>query len=182
MKSVIVVVTVLLGSLSMVAQNGYQSQMPLTVLQGLPISSPCPVGMHVRQGMGGQMWAVQDGQRSKVFASRLRLNLAATQSANADPKQITGATITVHGLNGKGGVVLIGAGKDRSAEVTKTMDVWFAPDDDKSVWTDLVLPGITSATMVVLDSVTYADGSTWKLAGHEGCHAVPDPMMPIARP
>jgi hypothetical protein len=44
---------------------------------------------------------------------------------------------------------------------------------------DFGLPGFASASRVDLDSVTYSDGTVWKLAGNEMCHVAPDPMMLI---
>lgn len=176
----IVGLTILCGSLCLAAQNGDQSQLPSAALIVVPEASPCPIGMHVRQGIGSQMLAVKDGHRTQIFASRLRLNLSAPQSAKADTAQITAATVTVHGLNGKARMQLTGSSQEGSADVAKTMNVTFSPDDDKSVWTDLVLPGFASANMVVLESVTYADGSTWRFTGHQSwCQAAPDPIMLI---
>jgi hypothetical protein len=170
----------LFGSLSLSAQNADQTQMGLTVVQVIPGSPSCPIGMHVRQGIGSPLLAVKDGHTTKVFAARLRMNLDTIQPGESSAKQITAATVTVHGLNGKPRTLLVGKAPNHSAEVTKTMAVTLAPDNDKSFWTDLVLPGFTSANMVDLESVTYADGSTWKLTDHDGwCHAAPDPIMLI---
>jgi hypothetical protein len=58
--------------------------------------------------------------------------------------------------------------------------VSFAADVDDSFFSEIVLPGFVSPRLVELQSVTYADGSTWKLTGHEGCRAAPDPLVLIA--
>jgi|ERR1035437_3368363 hypothetical protein len=178
----VVGLTFLLGSLPLAAQNVDQSPSKLTIVQIAPPSiNPCPVGMRVRQGIGSQLMAVKDGHRTRVFASRLHVNLSTPDSSKDSPSQILSATVTVHGLNGKARMLLVGAGPDRAAEVTRTMNVAFAPDNDKSYWSELVLPGFTSTTMVDLRSITYADGSTWKATAHLGlCHATPDPIMLIS--
>ena len=172
------------GALSAVAQSPSPAPMSVTVQTGLVVApgmTPCPIGMHVRQGVGSQMLEAKDGQRTRVFAARLRLNLWAPQSAKASPAQITGATVTVHGSNGKAGMVLALSNNDRPAEITRTMDVKLGLDDDKTFFAELVLPGMTAATRVDLRSITYADGSTWKVTGHpEFCQATPDPIMLIS--
>lgn len=185
MKSAAVVgLTILFSSLFLAAQNEAQnvnpSQLGPTVVQVSPLSSPCPVGMRVRQGIGTQMLQAKDGQRTRTFASRLRLNLFNSHEGKTST-EIVKATVTVRGLNGKAGMIPALGSDDRSSEVIRTMTVSFALDDDNSYWTDLVLPGLTSARMVNLESVTYADGSTWNFRDHVGwCQAAPDPLMLIS--
>ena len=185
MKSAAVVgLTIFFTSLSLAAQNEAQnvnpSQQGPTVVQVLPRSSPCPVGMRVRQGIGTQMLQAKDGQRTRTFASRLRLNLFNFHEEKTSV-EIVKATVTVRGLSGKAGMIPALGSDDRSSEVTRTMTVSFVLDDDNSYWTDLVLPGFTSARMVNLESVTYADGSTWNFRDHMGwCQAAPDPLMLIS--
>ena len=49
---------------------------------------------------------------------------------------------------------------------------------------DLVLPGFSSVTFVQLKSITYKDGSSWKVDGQaeQACRVTPDPVMLIAGP
>jgi hypothetical protein len=136
--------------------------------------------MRVRQGIGTQMLEAKDGRRVRTFASRLRLNLFNFKAEKTASTEIVKATVTVRGLNGKAGMIPALGSDGRSSEITRTMTVSFALDDDKSYWTDLVLPGLTSARMVNLESVTYADGSTWNFRDHGGwCQSAPDPLMLI---
>ena len=46
---------------------------------------------------------------------------------------------------------------------------------------DFRLPGFVSADRIDLQSITYEDGSTWKLAGKESCRVAPDPIMLVDR-
>jgi hypothetical protein len=69
-----------------------------------------------------------------------------------------------------------------ASEISKTLNVTFAPEDEKSVSAELVLPGFSSVTFVQLKSVTYQDGSAWKVDGQaeQACRVAPDPLMLIA--
>lgn len=173
-----------LGSMTAYAQNssygvgqienlndGVATQSKTVVL--LPPGMGCPIGMRVRQGIATHLSTIdQDGRRSPGFAQRLRLTLTNPQS-----KRITGATVTVHGRNAKGRIVHASSADDSSSELTKTLNVRFADGSGGSVSTDLLLPGFTSARSIYLNSVTYADGSTWRFNADENCHAAPDPLM-----
>ena len=168
--------SILLISLSSTAQTPKQSPVkPILILQS-PESSSCPISMRVRHGRGDGLIQVGDGKRADVPGSRLRLDLAAAGHASA----ITQATVTVHGLNGKVSAVPLVPARDQSAEVSRTITVSFAADVDDSFFSEIVLPGFVSPRLVELQSVTYADGSSWKLTGHEGCRAAPDPLVLIA--
>ena len=83
----------------------------------------------------------------------------------------------MHGLDGNWQLRQTGAARDGSAEVTKTLDLAFTAAEGQSTSTNLVVPGFTSVSSIVLDSVTYANGSTWKFSSHETCKVAPDPLM-----
>jgi len=44
---------------------------------------------------------------------------------------------------------------------------------------DVTVPGLSGVTTIELNSVTYADGSTWKLAGGSVCRSPIDGFMLI---
>jgi hypothetical protein len=175
----------LLGSLPVAAQRADSNQGKTILVSSIAPSGACPIGMRVRQVMSTGMLAVKDGGAAdragtESLASRLRLNLGAWHPAEILSGQIKEATVTVHGLNGKPGMAPMVTSGESSAEITRTVHVTFTPDDDKSFRAELVLPRLIAANRVDLKSVTYADGSTWKLTGREGCHAATDPLMLIA--
>lgn len=179
MKSAAVAAFALLaGSLSLIAQRPVPSVMKLDTVRPVETSSACPIGMRVLQGAGNSMVEVKDGKRVETsVGSRLRLNLTNSPQRRG---RITAATLTVHGLNGKPGMAPLLATHDGSGEVTKTVNATFTREDDESFSADLVLPGVIAPSRVELESVTYADGSTWRLAGHEGCQSAPDLLMLVA--
>ena len=145
----------------------------------------CPIDMHVRHGIGGGMIAAdENGVKRQVFAPRLRLFLNEIRPAKSGQK-IVSATVTVHGSNGKPRMQNLdvhGAedGDLNSGSVERTLSVDLANWGDPGVSGDFRLPGFTSTSRVDLESVTYEDGSTWKLAAPGACHVAPDPLMFIS--
>jgi hypothetical protein len=129
--------------------------------------------MHVRQAASGDALAVNNG-RPKGIAQGFHLILT-----TSDSRQITGARITVSGLTAKSRVTETLSSQDDSADAAKTLDVTFSAGPGKEASADLWAPGLTAVRTIDLDSVTYADGSIWKLAAGHVCRTVPDPIMQI---
>jgi hypothetical protein len=134
--------------------------------------------------MGGGLVAVdENGGKHRVFAPRLRLFLDDLRTGNSGQK-IVSASVTVRGSNGKEHMQRLDAlpGQDRDSEsgsIKRTLNVDLGNWGEPGVSGDFRLPGFTSASRVDLESVTYEDGSTWKLSGGESCWVSPDPMMLI---
>jgi hypothetical protein len=132
----------------------------------------CPVSLRAQQGMGGDMRTISS--RPAGIAQLLHLTIS-----NRDSKRITGASVTVRGLTSKGRMVrTVSAGG--STEAAKTLDVGFSDGSGKESVADLWAPGLTSVQFIDVHSVTYADGSTWKLASGATCHIRPDWVMLVS--
>jgi hypothetical protein len=142
----------------------------------------CPIDMRVHQGIGGGTIAVdKDGVKRHVFAQRLRLFLNELGRADSD-RRIVSATVTVHGSNGKAQMLPLDGGSGvNSGSMERTLSVDLQNWGEPGVSGDIRLPGFTSASMVNLQSVTYDDGSTWKVSGRETCRVAPDPLMLVGR-
>ncbi len=144
----------------------------------------CPIDMRVHQRMGGSTVAVDaNGIKRKVFAQRLRLFLNDLRRDSAGQK-IVSATVTVHGTSTKERIQRLNSapGTDfdsSSGSMAKTLNVDLAHWGEPGVSGDFLLPGFTSASRVDLESVTYEDGSVWKLSGNQTCRVAPDPVMLI---
>jgi hypothetical protein len=131
----------------------------------------CPVAMRAQQGGGGNMVKVQPGQprESHTFQS-IHLILG-----NGNPRRIVVARVKVRGLTDKGRLQPA-SGQEGPSEITRIVDVTFSGDETSGAAADLVLHGLTSVRWIDLESLTYADGSTWN-AGDLTCRTVPDPWM-----
>ena len=138
----------------------------------------CPLEMRVRQGIGGNMMAVdRNGKQVEMFAARLVLLLSDVRKEHPTEARMAAATVTVHGTNAKGQILPADTRQDTSGEITKTLTVRLTAYGEPEVSGDIRLPGFTSTRMVDLESVSYSDGSTWKLSGADTCHVPPDMVM-----
>jgi hypothetical protein len=162
------------GSIALAAQSAGQQQPSTLMVQLPPGNTACPVAMHARQGVGGDLLAVKNS-RPKGAAQSLHLILT-----NGDSKQIAGGEVTVHGLTAKGRVTKTLSAKDDSSDVVRTLSIKFSAGANKDVFADFWVPGLTAIHADDLNSVTYADGSTWKLQAGTVCRTIPDPNMLVS--
>jgi hypothetical protein len=98
---------------------------------------------------------------------------------NPDSRRLVSARVRVHGLSGKGHVTQTLSGQNNS-DAAATLDVQLAQGQGKDASGDLRVTNMTAVLSIDLNSVTYADGSTWSFSGREACRVAPDKMMPIA--
>ncbi len=139
-----------------------------------PPAPSCPVQMHALQGVGGGLLAARNGQPVDGPAQRIHLILTRLRTA-----QVTSAHLRVRGLSGRNRALealsIDGVKPDR----TQTLDVTFTAQDAANAAADLFLPGFTAVQTIELQSITYADGTTWKLASGNACQIAPDPLVRI---
>jgi hypothetical protein len=179
----------LLGSATLAAQVAGQSAQTKTAAQNSAPSktvlqirvidpSACPVEMRAQHGGGGGMVKVGPGDpadsANKMPSQHIRLTLSKANAA-----AITAATVTVHGFTGKARMVPVESQLQDSSDGAKTIEVAFSPDAANQAAGDFRAPGFTAVTRIDLESVTYADGATWKSDGRV-CSVVPDGMMLVS--
>jgi hypothetical protein len=169
------------GSTTLAAQSANQSYATIekfdptqTVIIAGPstASAGCPVSLRAEQGTGADRLAVSS--RPAGIAQLLHLIIT-----NPDSRRITGASVTVRGFAGKGRAMQA-ASADKSTNAARSLDVKFTAGSDKNGLADLWVPGLTSVQSIDLNSVTYADGSTWKLAADATCRIRPDWVMQVS--
>lgn len=173
----------LFGSIAMSAQvaNQYNPQkidpnqhQTKTIIVQLPtVTSSCPVSLRAQQAAGGENLAVNSA-RPKGIAQGLHLILT-----SPDSRQISAAQVTVHGLTAKPRLTQTLSNQPGSSDAAKTLDVRFSAGPGKDVSADLWVPGLTSIQEIELNSVTYTDGSAWRLAAGNACRTVPERLMLI---
>jgi hypothetical protein len=184
--------TLVFGSVALVAQNaapmgagtagtagtapmapGNAAPAHVTVIQLPPMNMGCPVSLRAQHLADGGI--VKTGAaHPKGLGQWLHLTLANPKSG-----RIAKASITVHGFSDKARVTQTLSSGNRS-DAASTLTVHFSDATDKAAAADLWAPGMTAVETIDLTSVTYADGSVWKLSGQEDCRVAPDPLMPVA--
>ena len=144
--------------------------------------SRCPIGMHAMQGSSTQMLRADDGQVQHLMTPTLTL-------APKDHRAIAKATVTARGYPIQAGTLDLVAHlidpahpqpKRKELEKTLTVKLSSAGTESNSFSAELQLPGFNILNSIELNSVTYADGSTWKIASQDDCRIAPDPLLLIA--
>jgi hypothetical protein len=142
------------------------------------IAAACPIDMHATQGVWDHRTVrVRDGERDLVphgFGQRISLKLK-----DSRPARIVAATLRVHGLNGRNGILPTPAETAPRSNAVRTMKVKFTEERDGTVSTDLWVGGFTSVTSIQLIDVSYSDGSVWTISRSNACRVQPDPLMLI---
>jgi hypothetical protein len=97
---------------------------------------------------------------------------------NPSTREIVKAQITVHGLSHRGRFVPLadGSAPDLSRKVSVVLDV----KGNSRASSDLSLIRFASVTSVDLNSLTYADGSSWRASSSAACSVTPDPFMLVS--
>jgi hypothetical protein len=131
------------------------------------LGSNCPVELRAQPGGGGAM-AYASGPR-KDNSQRLHLTFA-----NRKSKEIVAVSVTVRGLSPWARVVPVDSGSQASHQLAKTVDLKLNVATGKNAEEDVTLQSFASFTRVDLESVEYADGTSWKASAMQICHIVPD--------
>jgi hypothetical protein len=161
------------GSIALAAQTSSQNQPQKTVTEVAPPPGTCPVSLHARHAGGGEMWKV-DGVPINGISQMLHLIVT-----NPDSRRVVAANVTVRGFADKGRLLPAMSTQDGS-DAAKTLDVKFPSGPGKETTTELRVPGLTAVTVIDLNSVTYSDGSSWKLAPGNSCRSWVDGLMLVS--
>jgi hypothetical protein len=163
----------LFGSMTVAAQSLVLNRQP-AVLNGVPMSSGCPIGMRVEHGNSEQSLQA-NGERPTGIAQQLHVVMSNLGSAD-----IVGAQITAHGFAAKTRSLPAQYPHTGSPKLTKTVALKLTMKSEGNAYSDVRLPSFTTVSLIDLDSVTYADGSTWHSSASQTCHAVPELMMLVS--
>jgi hypothetical protein len=162
----------LLSCAALAAQSANRNQN--IVIQLPPPTGTCPVFMRAQHAADGDLLAVNSSHPKGIGQS---LHLTVTSS---DSRRIASATVTVRGLVPKGRVTQTLASQDDAFDAEKTMDIKFSAEPGKDASGDIWVPGLSAVMTIDLQSVTFTDGSTWKLPAERTCRTFPDPVMLIS--
>lgn len=167
-----------LGSMTVLAQNSGRDTRKPAVARVEPGSANCPIEMRAQKQSGlSQLRRVAPGTRPLPPMPAQNLHLTLTNSTFS---QIVGVRITAYGLNSKGQLAPARTTTDDSSAIKKTLDLKLKVDPKSDVSTNILLTGFTSITYINVDSIRYAGGSTWAPSSAHTCHVVPDGTMLIS--
>jgi hypothetical protein len=151
---------------------------PSILMQPRTPGADCPVGLKVNHGPSFQKRDTDYGPFAppapKVQEQRIQLTMT-----NPSPKEIVSAQITVYGFSDKWRAIPLSGAKD-TPDLRKTVSLVLNVKGNNHASSDLSLHRFTSVAYVNLDSLTYADGATWKASSAAACSVTPDPLMLVS--
>jgi hypothetical protein len=99
---------------------------------------------------------------------------------NPSSQDVVGAKFTAHGFSRQWRVLSL-SDPSNAPDLAKTVDVVLDVQGKGNASSDLSLANFTAIlTSIDLDSVTYADGSTWRASSPGTCSIIPSMVMRIA--
>lgn len=148
------------------------------VLMG-PRTTGCPAALRALQGSGRGLLSVRNPRGNvdplpAVPTQRIHLIVASLNAMNA-----THVRVMIFGHSDQKRLEQTQLTNMPKYELSRTLDVTLAPDQDSKQAADLVLPGFTAVKLIQLESITYTDGSTWTGVS-QACQIVPDQLMLVA--
>lgn len=138
----------------------------------------CPIGLQVDHGGLFVQKRTDYGpglnDRMPLAGAVQRIHLTMT---NPSAREIVEVQLTVHGYSDKGRTIMLAsAGPDLAKKVTLTRDI----QGNGHASSDLSLSNFTAVSSVDVDSLTYADGSSWKATAGGACSVAPNLWMLVS--
>ena len=134
----------------------------------------CPVGFYAGHSNSLTQLRAQDARPGLISQS---LNVRVDNSTRHD---IVSARITVHGLTPHYRLTPADTDTSSTGDFSKHVQLDLSVDAGKHADTGLRVYGFTSVQRIDLDSLTYADGSTWTASAGHRCSITPNGMMLVA--
>lgn len=138
----------------------------------------CPVGLKVNHGPSLLKRDTNYGPFASPAPKVQEQTIQLTMTNNS-PKEIVSAQITVYGFSDKWRAIPLAGAKD-SPDLRKTVNLVLNVKGNDHASSDLSLRRFTSVAYVDLDSLTYADGATWRASSPAACSVTPDPFMLVS--
>lgn len=176
MKLAALSLAILFGSCPLFSQSVASAQFTVRNAQA---SSGCPVEMRLDQVVSSSARQAENGQSRMVFRTRLHLVLSQSSRAEIFLTGLKSAAVTIHGYNGKPRFELVAPG---DAPEAKSLKVQFISAGDNKASSDFVVAGLASASRLDINSLSFANGATWKPAKGQSCIVRPSMVMLISQP
>jgi hypothetical protein len=173
---------IVLATTSAIGQDTVLLRSPQTtasvLMQPRTFRADCPVELKVSHGPSLQKRDTNYGPLAPptpaVQEQRIQLTMT-----NPSAREIVNAQITVHGFSDKSRAIPLVSGTS-TPDLTKKFNLGLNVKGNDHASSDLSLRRFTSVAYVDLDSLTYADGATWKASSPGACSVSPDPLMLVS--
>jgi hypothetical protein len=134
------------------------------------LNGACPVNLRAQQRGTGSIVTV-DGTKREI-ARKFYLTFG-----NLQGKDVVGATITVYGYDATPRVMPAGSVPVHSAELSRTISLKLNVASGKSEGSEVTMHSFETVSRIDLESLDYADGTSWKARNDTACHVVPDGLI-----
>jgi hypothetical protein len=94
-------------------------------------------------------------------------------------QDIVSAQITVHGFSNKSRTMEL-SNTSNAPDLARTVDLALGVKGNSRASRDLTVGHFTAVTDIDVNSVTYADGSTWNTSSPGACRVSPDLLMLVS--
>jgi hypothetical protein len=153
------------------------AQQPVTLHRSENTSAGCPIDIQARHATQTPVSINADGENapgSKVVPQLQRLQLTLTNPSSRD---IVSAQFTAHGFSKKPRAMEAGSNEP---DLAKTIDILVGVKGKGHASHDLSLNHFTAVTSIDLNSIAYADGTTWRAPSPAACSITPSLVMLVA--
>jgi hypothetical protein len=138
------------------------------------VSQGCPVAMRLNQKFNSAVRQVGKDPKRLDPAANLHLEISSAPNSNAKAAAVKAAMVTIQGYDRSPRLELISPSPSLPV---RTMHIQFAPVAGNGASADFAVSGIVSVSRLQIDSLTFANGATWRPARGESCIVTPDPFM-----
>jgi hypothetical protein len=155
------------------------AQQPATLHLSEDRSAGCPVDMEARHATQTPVSMNAGGENApdnKVVPQLQRLHLTLTNPSSRD---IVSAQFTAHGFSKKPRAMDLSSGSNET-DLAKTIDIALGVKGKGHASHDLSLNHFTAVTSIDLNSISYADGTTWRAPSPGACSITPSGVMLVA--
>jgi hypothetical protein len=153
------------------------AQQSVTLHRSESASADCPIDVQARHAMQTPVSVNADDKNapgSKVVPQLQRLHLTLTNPSSRD---IVSAEFTAHGFSNKPRAMEAGSNEP---DLAKTIDLVLGVKGKGHASRDLSLNHFTAVTSIDLNSITSADGTTWRAPSPAACSITPNLAMLVA--
>jgi hypothetical protein len=178
------------GLFSITAQVSAQVSSQPTVLLAAPISTDCPVGIRAQpSATGGRIDVVVDTKVPEAAGTPGVVQMRPTVTRvsqrlhflfllkNSGALGITGLEMTVHGTTAEGRVLPVASASGERGTIARKLSLKVTMAAGADTTKDVAFNGFTSMQLIDLDSVSYADGTSWHPSVGHTCSVEPSHLL-----
>jgi hypothetical protein len=146
-------------------------------------ASSCPIGIQAQPTPGLTQMVTHGTPPSRDYSNRDVLRSQQSPRFllhNPGARGITAIEVTAHGLRPGGYLEPVSSITGGPDTLDKRVSLQLLVDPGKRATSDVRFDGFTSIRSLDLESVTYADGTAWRVTAQRPCRFEPSRMMLVA--